>query len=186
MIDPKFNKLPADQAGDFENIPESELSPEQRAARLQKPRAGLSINDTIAREANLSVGSRGADTSGVTAGSGAGAGLTSVTPGGPGESPAPNIVPGTRSSGTTPRGSTGVDQIPTTRMNTGSGAGTEQSAATRPSTGSGPTSEEIAARAHRCWHERGCPHGSPEIDWHRAEEELRRERAHTKTSGASA
>lgn len=32
--------------------------------------------------------------------------------------------------------------------------------------------DEIAQRAYQCWHERGCPHGSPEIDWTRAEEEL--------------
>ena len=32
--------------------------------------------------------------------------------------------------------------------------------------------EQIAERAYRLWCERGCPHGSPEIDWFRAEEEL--------------
>lgn len=186
MIDPKFNKLPADQTGDFEDIPESELSPEQRTARLQRSRAGLSINDTIARDANMSVGSRGTDTSGVRTGSGAGAGMTSLTPAVTGESPAPNIVPGPRSSGTTPRGSTGVDQSPTTRVNAGAGAGIDQSAATRTHAGSGPTAEEIGARAYRCWHERGCPEGSPEVDWQRAEEELRRERDKQRSAGASA
>lgn len=39
-----------------------------------------------------------------------------------------------------------------------------------------PRQDEIAARAYRCWNERGCPEGSPEIDWSRAEQELRRER----------
>jgi hypothetical protein len=32
---------------------------------------------------------------------------------------------------------------------------------------------EIAARAHELWVARGCPQGSPEVDWHRAAEELR-------------
>jgi hypothetical protein len=36
-----------------------------------------------------------------------------------------------------------------------------------------PAHEEIAVRAYQCWHERGCPDGSPEVDWHRAEGELR-------------
>src|SRR5438309_3365337 len=108
MIDPKLNKLPADKTGGVEE----ELSPEEQAERLRRGR-GLSINDTIAGNANLSVGSRGVDTSGVRSGSGAGAGMTNVTPGQSGGSPAPNIVPGGRGSGTTPRGSTGVDQSPT-------------------------------------------------------------------------
>ena len=37
--------------------------------------------------------------------------------------------------------------------------------------------EEIAFRAHRLWEARGCPIGSPEEDWLRAEEELRGEQA---------
>lgn len=36
-----------------------------------------------------------------------------------------------------------------------------------------PAHEDVAVRAYQCWHERGCPHGSPEVDWHRAEDELR-------------
>ena len=40
----------------------------------------------------------------------------------------------------------------------------------------GPSPEEIGVRAYHCWVERGCPHGSPEVDWQRAEEELRAER----------
>jgi hypothetical protein len=39
-----------------------------------------------------------------------------------------------------------------------------------------PSSDEISERAYRCWHERGCPHGSPEVDWERAVQELREER----------
>jgi Protein of unknown function (DUF2934) len=33
----------------------------------------------------------------------------------------------------------------------------------------------IAARAHGLWRERGCPIGSPEVDWLRAEEELKKQ-----------
>lgn len=180
MIDPKSNKIPAEHVDDLENIPESELSAEQRAARLRKPRPGMSINDTIARDANLSVGSRGVDTTGMISGSGAGAGLTSVTPGERGESPAPNVVPAAPSSGTTPRGSTGADQSPTTRLDTAAEAASRRDASTE------LTRDEIAARAHSCWHERGCPEGSPEEDWYRAEQELRREREQKRSTAASA
>ena len=37
------------------------------------------------------------------------------------------------------------------------------------------TPEETALRANRLWAERGCPIGSPEEDWFRAEEEIRSE-----------
>src|SRR5581483_10907729 len=104
MIDPKFNDLPVDAEGDFANTPEGSLTEEQKAERLRRRKAALSVNDTIAAEANLSAGSRGVDTSGVAAGAGAGAGTTTLTPGETGESPAPNVVPGPRGSGTTPRG----------------------------------------------------------------------------------
>jgi hypothetical protein len=169
MIDPKLNKLPVEKTGDLEATEGRELSPEQQAERLRRSQ-GLSIKDTIAADANLSVGSTGVDTSGVRSGSGAGAGMTNVTPGESGGSPAPNVVPGARASGTTPRGSTGVDQSPTTRLDAGNEA----------------MRQEISARAYRCWHERGCPEGSPEVDWHRAEEELRLERQGRRSAAASA
>ena len=35
------------------------------------------------------------------------------------------------------------------------------------------THEEIASLAHRYWAERGHPHGQAELDWYRAEQELR-------------
>jgi hypothetical protein len=35
-----------------------------------------------------------------------------------------------------------------------------------------PTHEEIAALANTLWQQRGCPHGSPDEDWFRAEAEL--------------
>ncbi len=37
--------------------------------------------------------------------------------------------------------------------------------------------QRIAELAYRHWQERGCPYGSPEEDWYRAEEELRHTRA---------
>ncbi|HEX7360414.1 MAG TPA: DUF2934 domain-containing protein [Bryobacteraceae bacterium] len=39
-----------------------------------------------------------------------------------------------------------------------------------------PTHKEIAERAYQCWNERGCPDGTPEVDWSRAEQELRGKR----------
>ena len=35
-----------------------------------------------------------------------------------------------------------------------------------------PSHEAIARRAYAIWQERGCPWGSPEEDWLRAEQEL--------------
>ncbi len=37
----------------------------------------------------------------------------------------------------------------------------------------GPDIEDIKRRAHELWMQRGCPHGSADEDWHRAERELR-------------
>lgn len=172
MIDPKLDKLPADAAGDLENIPEKQLTEEQRALR-NRSRRGLSVKDTVAAGPSISVGARGFDVSGVEAGAGAGAGMTELTPGERGESPAPNIVPGARGSGNAPRGQGTSQEQPTVSLDADT---------------LGPTAEEIEARAYRCWHERGCPHGTPEEDWRRAEEELRLERARgqaTKTARAA-
>ena len=36
-----------------------------------------------------------------------------------------------------------------------------------------PTHEEIAVIAYALWQDRGCPHGSPEVDWLKAEQMLR-------------
>ena len=36
-----------------------------------------------------------------------------------------------------------------------------------------PQHNQIAALAYQLWLDRGCPHGSPEDDWHRAEAKLR-------------
>lgn len=35
-----------------------------------------------------------------------------------------------------------------------------------------PTHDDLRKRAYEYWEERGCPIGSPEIDWWRAELEL--------------
>lgn len=105
MIDPKLNELPVDAEGDFADVPESSLTEEQKAERARRrAKSGLSINETVARGPNQSVGARGVDSSGVESGSGAGAGLTQETPAAPGESPAPDVVKGPRGSGMTPRG----------------------------------------------------------------------------------
>jgi hypothetical protein len=42
--------------------------------------------------------------------------------------------------------------------------------------------QQIAARAYQLWEERGCPIGSPDIDWFNAEEELRERAAGTATA----
>jgi hypothetical protein len=135
----------------------------------------LSINDTIAAGADMSVGSRGVDTSGTAVGAGAGAGTTFVTPQDTG-SPAPNIVSGARGSGTTPRGDTATDQTATTRLD----AGTEGQAE------AGSAADEISERAYHCWHQRGCPHGSPEVDWHNAVQQLQEEKEQRRKFGATA
>ncbi len=110
MTDPKLNDLPADAADDFADVPESSLTEEQRAERLRRSRAGLSINDTIAADTTTSVGGRGVDTSGVKTGAGAGGGMTSTTPAAPGESPIPDVVEGPRGTGMTPQKSSDFDK----------------------------------------------------------------------------
>ncbi len=164
MTDPKLNEIPVEP---------QDASDEQRRQRAQRPRSGLSINDTVAADANLSVGGRGVNVSGVVSGAGAGAGSTSLTPGRSG-SPAPQIVPGDASTGTTPLGASGLADVP----NPGADFQREES--------TGPTDDEIAARAHQCWMERGSPHGSPEVDWHRARMELIKERRRRASSTIAA
>ncbi|MGH9584386.1 MAG: DUF2934 domain-containing protein [Bryobacteraceae bacterium] len=68
-------------------------------------------------------------------------------------------------SGSTASSGAPVDAIPAAENRGGNAPAVEAQ--------SGPTYPEIAARAYHCWHERGCPEGSPEVDWSRAEEELR-------------
>jgi hypothetical protein len=143
MIDPKLN-----------DIPVSKTSKDEPAATNAKPRPGLSVNDTVAANANLSSGGRGVDTSGVRTGTGAGGGSSYLTPGASG-SPAPQVKSG--------QGATQTTTIPSL-------ADLDQ--------------DELSSHAYRCWQERGCPEGSPEVDWERAQQELR-ERRNLKSSAAS-
>jgi hypothetical protein len=169
MIDAKLNEL----------APENEGAKSGNRAEAGN-RTGLSIKDTVAGPASLSTGGRGVDTSGVSAGAGVGAGMTYTSATTAGESPVPKIVPGERTSGTTVRGGSNAQGPgaslpsldPDVTAESGSSTGGEYSY----------SSEDVAAHAYRCWHERGCPDGSPEVDWHRAEEELRNRR--TKSVGA--
>jgi len=45
------------------------------------------------------------------------------------------------------------------------------------------THDDVKQRAYECWQQRGCPIGSPEVDWWRAEQELSTESATGVTSG---
>jgi len=45
----------------------------------------------------------------------------------------------------------------------------------RADTGMLPSHDAIARLAYANWQARGCPHGSPELDWFQAEQELRRQ-----------
>jgi hypothetical protein len=56
MVDPKFNELPAPTEG------------RRRPTGAKPPRRGLSINETIAADANKSIGAAGVDTSNITTG----------------------------------------------------------------------------------------------------------------------
>lgn len=163
MTDPKLNEIPVEPRG----------GAERPRGHAQPPRQGLSVNDTIAADANLSVGGRGVETSGVAAGAGAGAGSTVLNPGHSG-SPAPRVVPGSASSGTTPLGGSGLSASP----NPGADLQRESTV--------GPTDDEIAARAHAHWIARGRPHGSPEVDWDSARQELLEERRRTAMSTIAA
>jgi Protein of unknown function (DUF2934) len=165
MINPKLNDLPTKNAVGTGSRSAAAVANETSTPPA-KPQAGLSVNDTIAAAANLSVGARGADTSGVRSGAGAGAGSSYLSPDSANRSPVPNVAPGPGGSGTTPLSDSAIGTA-----NTGES--------------SELTHDEIAAHAYRCWHERGCPEGSPEEDWHRAERELR-ERRTPKTAAARA
>jgi hypothetical protein len=166
MIDPKLNTLPVDGEGDFEEFDKKTLTREQAAALTKQARSGLSINDTIAATASMSVGARGADTSGVETGAGVGAGTTYLGPGvSLSGSPAPQIVPAARAAGSTMRGEAGY--------------GLESSFAL-------PTVEEISSLAYDYWAAKGYPDGSHEEDWRQAEEELFRRRQLARATGVGA
>jgi Protein of unknown function (DUF2934) len=44
--------------------------------------------------------------------------------------------------------------------------------ASEPVENAAPDPQGVAVRAYEMWLERGCPDGSPELDWYRAEQEL--------------
>ena len=179
MIDPKLNELPVSK-GDAVKPEDSSVTSPEAAERSRVARQGLSINDTVAADANLSTGSRGTDTSGVRAGAGAGAGSTYVTPARPGENPMPNITSPPAGSGTTPISDRANSQTSRSSWET------DRSPSASQTEEFSPTPEEISSRAYRRWHERGCPEGSPEEDWHRAEKELREKGHITKVSSTTA
>jgi hypothetical protein len=43
----------------------------------------------------------------------------------------------------------------------------------QPVTATDAATNPVAIRAYELWIERGCPVGSPEVDWYQAEEEVR-------------
>jgi hypothetical protein len=171
MIDPKLNEVPV--AG--RTTADRPASETDTAERQRRSRAGLSINDTIAGDTLLSTGGRGVDTSGVMSGAGAGAGASAVTPGQVNESPAPNIVPGARSSGTTPRSRTNQNDFSDSASPETVGGGVNASS------GGGPNTMDIAHRAYQIWCSKGCPEGTADEDWWEAERELQ-----GRTSGSMA
>jgi Protein of unknown function (DUF2934) len=161
MIDPKLNEVPVtgkDASG-------KRTSEAERTERPKGSRAGLSINDTIAGDTTLSTGARGVDTSGVMSGAGVGGGMSTVTAGTAGESPAPAIVTGPRTSGTTPRGPANItdqaDSVTTPAPEENYGDGLQ------------PNTMQVAERAYHIWYSKGCPEGTAEEDWCQAERELR-------------
>ncbi len=55
------------------------------------------------------------------------------------------------------------------RMNRESDQGEEKlTSGTKPHSDHG----QVATLAYRLWHERGCPEGSPEVDWFQAKQQL--------------
>jgi hypothetical protein len=158
MIDPKLNEIP----GQRTTAADRQAAETESTDRQKRGRAGLSINDTVAGDTLLSSGARGVDTSGVAAGSGAGAGSQTLTVDRPNESPAPHIVSGARGSGTTVRGGvnpTDLAESPSTNVSDGTPRTT-------------PNTLEVAQRAYHIWCSKGCPEGTADEDWIQAEREL--------------
>lgn len=180
MIDPKLNEIPVEgRVAADETLDEAQKSERRRGSRT-----GLSISDTIAGDTTLSSGSRGVDTSGVSAGAGAGAGLSNVTPGRGDESPAPNLAPNATGTGTTPRGGVNPAGLAeSTRSATFSEAISNRPPSSREPVSTGgaasavPNTLDVAERAYQIWCSKGCPQGTAEEDWHQAERELTSERS---------
>jgi hypothetical protein len=171
MIDPKLNELPVPKSA----AGSTSDSASDTAERSKTRREGLSVQDTIAGDTRLSAGVPGVDTSGVRSGAGAGAGSSSLTAATT-NSPAPNLVPGARETGMTTGGANTSGTGPTGRADTGVPGTGHTESSTAESDDANLAYEEVSTRAYQCWHERGCPHGSPDVDWKLAQEQLRRER----------
>ncbi len=152
MIDPKLNVTPKEPSSSSSGTPKSK----EDAARLQKVSSSLSVNDTVAGSANLSTGAGGVDTSGVSSGAGAGKGMTKLNSD---RSSVTETVPGARGSGTTDL----------------SGSTVQATEANFPGEANESTSE-LEEMAHQAWCDRGCPVGSPEVDWQTAVERQRSKR----------
>ena len=159
MIDPKLNVASKDSTTASSNPAKNK----EAAARLQKVSAGLSVNDTVAANGNPSVGAQGVDTSGVNAGAGAGAGMTRLDSS---ASSVPEIVPGSRGSGTTTAGA----------------SSTQAAQAAFPEDTHDYSEADLSQAAYEAWCDRGCPEGSPEVDWQTAVERVGSRR--TKAAGA--
>ncbi len=65
-------------------------------------------------------------------------------------------------------------------------AGMVQASESKPILPEEPSPETIAALAHELWVRRGCPQGSPEEDWYRAEEELKNRCTRAATASTNA
>lgn len=160
MIDPKLNVSPSQPTA---ASPTPGGNKDAATARLQKVSSGLSVNDTIASNANLSVGAQGVNTSGVSSGAGAGAGMTRLDSN---PQATTEVVPGGRGSGTTALGSSNA----------------QATKANFPDAGQEYTDTEVSELAYAAWCDRGCPNGSPEVDWQTALDRLQSGR--TKAAGA--
>jgi hypothetical protein len=90
-----------------------------------------------------------------------------TTPGETGESPAPQIKGGDRGSGTTVLGANDSSTTGST-VPSGLNAGADLTG-----TDLEGKEGEISALAYECWCDRGCPLGSPEVDWQNAIEKYR-------------
>ena len=156
MIDPKLNVTPPESKTTSSNP----TGNKEAAARLQKVSSGLSVNDTIASNANLSVGSQGVDTSGVSSGAGVGAGMTRLD---------------------SNRAST-VDVVPGARTTAVGSSSAQATKANSPDSEEQYTDSDVSEMAYSAWCDRGCPEGSPEVDWQTAIDRLRSGRS--KTAGA--
>ena len=108
---------------------------------------------------------------------GAAAGSSYVTPGSSSESPAPNIARGPSGTGMTPISDGSIGRSGSAQGGPSLSGSTELHSFSQ---------DEIASHAYRCWHERGCPEGSPEVDWDRAVTELRERHNRARSASATA